>query len=134
MQKRALKYSANFFSYHVWKGENLEENLDLFKQLFLNKPMIEDKYYKNCYSSKVSHIRLNYAVLFFCSIFWVIHRELFYLDIKVTISEISTEIIRKFVFLTMFERGTFFCASHNFSPLSFVQIIIIPACCLLCVL
>ena len=26
------------------------------------------------------------------------------------------------------------CSCHNFSPLSSVQIIIIPACCLLCVL
>ena len=26
------------------KRANLEENLDLFKQLFLNKPVIEDKY------------------------------------------------------------------------------------------
>ena len=31
-----------------------------------------------------------------------IHREPFFLDIKVTISETSTEILRKFVFLTMF--------------------------------
>ena len=31
--------------------------------------------------------------------------ELFFLDIKVTISETNTEIPRKFVFLTMFERG-----------------------------
>ena len=29
---------------------------------------------------------------------------------------------------------TFFCPCHNFFPLSSVQIIIIPACCLLCVL
>ena len=28
----------------------------------------------------------------------------------------------------------FFVTSHNFFPLSSVQIIIIPACCLLCVL
>ena len=28
----------------------------------------------------------------------------------------------------------FFCTCHNFFPLSSVQIIIIPACCLLCVL
>ena len=27
----------------------------------------------------------------------------------------------------------FFCTCHNFFPLSSVQIIIIPACCLLCV-
>ncbi len=29
---------------------------------------------------------------------------------------------------------TFFCTCHNFFLLSSVQIIIIPACCLLCVL
>ena len=36
--------------------------------------------------------------------FWEIHRKHFYLDIKVTISERSTEILRKFVFLAMFEK------------------------------
>ena len=33
-----------FFFLTNLKGENAEENLDLFKQLFLNKPVIEDKY------------------------------------------------------------------------------------------
>ena len=37
--------------------------------------------------------------------FGEIHRELFFLDIKVTISQSSTEILRKFVFLTRYERG-----------------------------
>ena len=32
------------FSYHVWKEANPEENLDLFKQLFLIKPVKGDKY------------------------------------------------------------------------------------------
>ena len=32
------------FSYHVWKGPNPEENLDLFKPLFLIKPVKGDKY------------------------------------------------------------------------------------------
>ena len=41
----------------------------------------------------------------FFSTFGAIHRELFLLDIKGTISETSTEILRKFVFLTIFERG-----------------------------
>ena len=39
----------------------------------------------------------------------------------------NTPFFPKFVFF-------FFCNCHNFSPLSSVQIIIIPACCLLCVL
>ena len=41
----------------------------------------------------------------FEAIFGEIHRELSFLDIKVTISETSTEIVRKIVFLTMFESG-----------------------------
>ena len=53
----------------------------------------------------MSHILLNYASLLFCSIFGEIIRELFFLDIKLTISEKSTKRLRKFVFLTMFERG-----------------------------
>ena len=32
------------------------------------------------------------------------------------------------------EIGTHICSCHNFSPLSSVQIFLIPACCLLCVL
>ena len=48
---------------------------------------------------------VNYAFLLFRSIFDKIHGELFFIDIKVTIYETSTEIIRKLVFLTMFERG-----------------------------
>ena len=47
---------------------------------------------------------LNYAFLFFWNIFVEIHRELFFLDIKVTISETSTDKLKKFVFLTMFEK------------------------------
>ena len=47
----------------------------------------------------MSHILLNYAFLLFLSIYGEIHRELFFLDIKVTISETSTEILGKFVFL-----------------------------------
>ena len=31
------------FSYHVWKGANPEENLDLFKQMFLIKSVKVDK-------------------------------------------------------------------------------------------
>ena len=52
----------------------------------------------------MSHILLNYAFLLFWNIFVEIHRELFFLDIKVAISETSTEILRNFVFLTMIER------------------------------
>ncbi len=54
---------------------------------------------------KVSHIRLNYVFLLFCSFFVEIHRELLLLVQKVTISEKSTEILSKFVFLNNFEKG-----------------------------
>ena len=52
----------------------------------------------------MSHILLNYAFQLFWSIFGKIHSELLFLDIKVTISQMSTEILRKFVFLTIFEK------------------------------
>ena len=41
----------------------------------------------------------------FEAFFWEIHRELLFLVKKVTITETCTEILRKFVFLTMFERS-----------------------------
>ena len=60
---------------------------------------------KKKFLQKVSHILLDYAFLLFWSIFGEIYRELLFLVKKVTISETSTEILWKFVFLTMFERG-----------------------------
>ena len=61
----------------------------------------------------MSYILLNYAFLLLWNIFGEIHSELFFLDkkviisldMKLIISETSTEILRKFVFLTIFERG-----------------------------
>ena len=53
----------------------------------------------------VSHIQLNYAFLLFWRIFGEIHRELLFFVQKEAISERSTEKIRKFVFLNMFEMG-----------------------------
>ena len=38
------------FSYDVWKGENPEENLDLFKQLLFIKPLKGENINKNCFS------------------------------------------------------------------------------------
>ena len=43
-QKGALKKTESFFPYHIWKGANPVENLDLFKQLFLIKQLKGDKY------------------------------------------------------------------------------------------
>ncbi len=60
---------------------------------------------KTVFLPEVSHIQLNYVFLFFLSIFGEIHKELLFLNQKVTISEKCTEMIRKFVFLNKFERG-----------------------------
>ena len=59
---------------------------------------------KNCFSpqNEPQTAKLCLSVVF--SIFWEIHRELFILDIKLTISETNTEILRNFLFLTMFEK------------------------------
>ena len=53
---------------------------------------------KTVFLHKMSHILLNYAFLLFWSIFGEIQREIFFLDIKVTIAETSTEILRIFFF------------------------------------
>ena len=105
-QKRALKNSETWFFWPCLIGKNPAENLDLFKQMFLIKPVYGNKsQQKLFFLHKVRHILLNYVFLLFWSIFVEIHRELFFLDIKVAISETSTEKLRKFVFLTIFERG-----------------------------
>ncbi len=52
----------------------------------------------------MSHIQLNYAFLLFWSILGEIYWKLLFLVKKMTISERSSEKIRKFVFLNMFEK------------------------------
>ena len=105
-QKGAQKNSESFFSLRVWKGAHPEKNLDLFKQLFLIKPLKWDKYKKKLvFLLKVNNIQLKYAFQLFWSILGEIHRELLFLVQKVTISEKSTEILRKFVFLTSLKRA-----------------------------
>ena len=60
---------------------------------------------KNDFFPKVSHIQLNYVFRLFWSIFGEIQREIPFLIKKVTLSERSTKILRKFVFFNMFEKG-----------------------------
>ena len=57
---------------------------------------------KNFFSPQISHIQLNYVFLLFWSIFGEIYRELLLLVQKWLT---CTEILRKFVFLNMFEKG-----------------------------
>ena len=82
---------------------NPEENLDLFKQLFLIQQVNGDNYNKNCFSPINEPHTAKLCLSVVLKHFWEIHRELFFFDIKVKISETSTDILRKFVFLTIFE-------------------------------
>ena len=59
---------------------------------------------KNVFLPKVSHIQLNYAILFFWSIFWEINREFLFLFQKMAIPERSTEILWYYCFLTCLKR------------------------------
>ena len=79
--------------------------MDLFKQLFLIKSLKWDNINKKMFFSTKWGIYCK--IMPFCcfwSIFGEIHRELFFLDTNVTRSKTITEILRKFVFLTMFEK------------------------------
>ena len=53
----------------------------------------------------MSHQELNYAFLLFWNILGEILSEVLFLVKKRAISERSTETLRKFVFLNMFEKG-----------------------------
>ena len=106
------------FSWHVWKWENPDENLDVFKELFLIKPLKGDKYQKKKNFPQSEPYKLKYVFLLFCSIFAEIHRELLFLVQKFTISGKSTELLR-FVFLNMFEnvkilRKNWICLNNFF--------------------
>ena len=91
------------FSYHVWKGQILRKSRICLNLCFWLKYKKGINIYKNyVFHLKVSQILLNYASLLFWSIFGEIYWELYFLDIKVNISETRTEIVRKFVFLTIF--------------------------------
>ena len=50
------------------------------------------------------------------------------------VGEVSFQCVKGGTIPKTNEIGTHICSCHNFFPLSSVQIIIIPACCLLCVL
>ena len=58
----------------------------------------------NSFSPKRGPYTAKLSLSLFWSIFWEIHRELFFLIIKLTISETSTEILRR-LFFNMFESG-----------------------------
>ena len=59
---------------------------------------------KTVFLPKFSHIQLNHAFLFFCSILGEIQRELLFLVRKVTITETSTENSESLLFLPCLKR------------------------------
>ena len=86
------------------KGANPDENLDMFKQLLLFLRVKGLNINKNSFTPQSELHTTNLCFLLFCSIYGEIHRELSFLDIKVTISERNNDIPRKFVLLNMFEK------------------------------
>ena len=103
--KRTLKYSESLFFLPCLKRTNPDKNGVCLNNFFWSNQLKVINVNKNCFPQIVSHIVLNYAFLLFWRIFGEIHSELLFLDIKVNISQMSTEILRKFVFLTIFEKG-----------------------------
>ena len=87
------------------KGESCVKLRFIYTNLFYKTSIRVQILTKTVFLDKVSHIQLKYAFLLFGSIFGEIHRELLFLVQKVSISERSIEIHRKFVFLNMFEKG-----------------------------
>ena len=60
--------------------------------------------YKKCFSPQSEQHTAKLYLSVVLKHFWSNSLRTFFLNIKVTKSETSTEILRKFVFLTMFER------------------------------
>ena len=103
--ERSIENLRNLLNIIFLKRVNPEENLDLFKQLFLIKPVKGDNIKKKIFLLKLSHLELNSAFLLFWSILGEIQSEVLFLVQKGALSEKSKEIRRKFVFLNMFEKG-----------------------------
>ena len=106
LRKNLRNTQKHYFSQQFWKGEKPEENLDLVKTtVFGQRSKLGQLLTKTVYIQKMSHIQLNYAFLLFISIIGLIHSKHPFLVQKVSISERSTKILRKFVFLNKFEKG-----------------------------
>ena len=105
ISERSIEIPRKFFFLKYWKGKSWVKLRFVKTTFFDQTSKWRHKLTKTVFLPTVSHIELNYAFLLFWSIFGEIHRELLFLVKKVSISERSTEIIRKFVFLNMFEKG-----------------------------
>ena len=104
-QKRVLKNSESLFFWTFLKRGKSWGNLDLFKQLFLIKPVKGDNINKNCFSPKSEPHTTKLCFSVVLNHFGGSHRELLILVKKVAISERSTEKPGNFFFLNMFEKG-----------------------------
>ena len=100
-----LKYLERFFSQQVWKGQ-IQKTIGICcKQLYLFKQKNVTNIKKTVCLLKMGHIPPNYTFLLFWSIFVLIDWKILFLVKKVTISERSTEKLRKFVFLEQARKG-----------------------------
>ena len=104
-QKGVLKNSESLFFWTFLKRGKSWVNLDLFKQLFLIKPVKGNNINKNCFSPKSEPPTTKLCFSVVLNHFGGSHRELLILVKKVAISERSTEKLRNFFFLNMFEKG-----------------------------
>ena len=119
--------------YHVWKGVNHDENLDLFKNFFWSNQKKGTNINKNCFSAQsephtaklcfsvvMKHFRGNSEV---SSLF----------SKKMNISERWTEKLRKLVLLNMFEkrrilRKIWICLNNFFLQIIKMRKILIKTC------
>ena len=106
-----------FLPYLKW--ETPEENLDLYKQLFLFKPVNT-----NCFSPQsephTAKLCLSFVLKYFGGEFL---ENFFFLDIKVTISEMSTEILRNLLFLPCLKGGNPEKNMNKFKPLFLIKVL-----------
>ena len=87
--------------YMFEKGQILRKNRICLKNCFDQTSKRGQILTKTLFLPKVSHIQLYFDFLLFWSIFGEIHRELLFFVQKLN----STDILRKFVILNMFEKG-----------------------------
>ena len=104
--RKNFRYTRNIFFLNNLKRSKSREKLGfVFNTLFVQSSKIGQLKTKKLFLLKMSPIELNYAFLLFFGLFGEIHRKCLFLVQKVTISEISSEILRRFVFLNKFEKG-----------------------------
>ena len=104
--RKNFRYTRNIFFLNNLKRSKSREKLGfVLNTLFVQSSKIGQLKTKKLFLLKMSPIELNYAFLLFFGLFGEIHRKCLFLVQKVTISEISSEILRRFVFLNKFEKG-----------------------------